>query len=171
MYVLRIKILDTCPNIEQVRDYYQNIVDKTSYLGDCGVDLIFPDTVEFTSGSVTKCGLGIACEMIKENSEGSEPFTLTARSSIANTPLILANGIGIIDPGYRGEIIAALRCYYDRDHPTTFNDGSYKVSFGQRLVQIISPTMKPIRVVIVDELSDTERGSKGFGSTNNIVSK
>jgi dUTP pyrophosphatase len=74
----------------------------------------------------------------------------------------LANSIGIIDAGYRGNYIAA----FDNIRPQAFT-----VEKGQRLVQICPPNLTyPLRVELVDDLDfasamQTERGAGGFGST------
>jgi dUTP pyrophosphatase len=87
-------------------------------------------------------------------------FNVHPRSSISKTPLMLANHTGIIDMGYRGYLIAALRLL-----PLTH--ASYTVEKNTRLVQICHPSLYPIYVNIVneDELTTTTRGSGGFGST------
>lgn len=167
MHLLKIKILDDCPNKEYVRNYYQEKVKKISYKKDCGVDIIFPDDVVFMTNKVTKCNLGISCEFIPDGQTESGPFRLESRSSISNTPLMLANGAGIFDPEYRGPIIGAFRCHVDRDHPSTLDEFKYQAKKGDRLVQVVAPDMKPISVELVDTLTETERGSNGFGSTNN----
>ena len=98
---------------------------------------------------------------VSKNSHKTLPFYLYPRSSISKTPLMLANHTGIIDSGYRGNLKVAMRSmYFDETD-------SYTVSANSRLVQICDPTLKPIYVVIVDEseLSNTERGEGGFGST------
>jgi len=170
MHLLRIKILDSCPNKEFVKNYYENVVTKLQYQGDAGIDIIFPEDIEFVKNTVTKCHMGIACEFIPN---GCKPdyhhhgpstfygsFDLVPRSSISNTPLGLANSIGIFDAGYRGEVIAAIRCY------KPVGESAYSVKKGDRLVQIISPDRKSIKVQLVTELSKTERQDNGFGSTN-----
>lgn len=169
MHILKIKILDSCPNKELVRDFYQNKVGKASYSGDCGVDLIFPADEIFNTNSIKKCGMGISCEFVPDGQPESGAFDLVARSSITSTPLILANGVGIFDPGYRGEVIAAFRCFIDRNHKSTIDDFKYAVEKGTRLVQIVAPDRKPIEVILVNELNQTERGANGFGSTNTRI--
>lgn len=164
-YTLKIKILDSCPDKEYVKNYYQNI-KNIGYVNDCGIDLIFPSDFYFATNQVTKCGLGIACELISNNDYKSKAFVLDARSSISNTPLMLANSRGIIDPGYRGEIIAAFRCFIDKNHKSTINDFCYIAKKGDRLVQIVAPDMEPIKVVLTDDLSQTDRNTNAFGSTN-----
>lgn len=161
MNLLKVKILDTCQNKEFVIDYYQQYQKNSAqHERDCGIDLIFPSEIYINNDQVVKCGLGIACEFIPQGQTESAGFYLVPRSSMANTPFMLANSIGIIDPTYRGEIIAALR---------SFNQGSYEstlIEKGAKLVQIISPDLKSIRVEVVEELSKTGRDDKGFGSTN-----
>lgn len=165
MHTLNIKILDTCPNKDYVEKFYSEKISKLSYQGDCGIDLIFPDDVTFVNHRVTKCGLGIACEFFPNGDAVYGPYDLVPRSSIVNTPLMLANSIGIIDPGYRGEIIAAFRCFSDKNIMSTIDDFEYKVEKGTRLVQIVSPDRKPIRIILTNQLSETDRGAGGFGST------
>lgn len=169
IHVLRVKIEPDCPNKDYVTTYYQNVVNNVKHKRDCGVDIIFPQDVKFLTNKVTKCNMGIACEFIPADAvyeTDTGPFMLVPRSSIVGTPLSLANSIGIFDPEYRGPIIAAFRCNIDRSHQSTVDNFEYDVTQGTRLVQIISCDMKPIKVEIVQKLSDTERGSNGFGSTN-----
>ena len=78
------------------------------------------------------------------------------RSSITNTPLRLANSIGIIDSGYRGDVIGKFDCIR----------GDYVALQYTKLLQIVAPGMVPIYVRLVQDLSiETERGTGGFGST------
>jgi len=85
-------------------------------------------------------------------------YFLYPRSSTGTkTPLRLANSIGIIDSGYRGNYIAAF---------DNIRSESFKVERLQRLVQICPPNLTyPLRVELVDELEQTARGAGGFGST------
>jgi dUTP pyrophosphatase len=86
-------------------------------------------------------------------------LNLHVRSSVGLSGLILANGTGIIDPDYRGELFAAI---YNR------NDVPIIVKHGQRIVQGV---MLHFNQAIIDEaeVSDTERGEGGFGSTGEQV--
>ena len=97
---------------------------------------------------------------------GEKPvgYYLYPRSSTGTkTPLRLSNSVGIIDSGYRGNIIAAF------DNRDSSNDGDFKVEKGSRVVQICPPELSyPVLVEIVDNESDlgtTNRGEGGFGST------
>jgi len=169
MHILKVKLTDDCPNKEYVREYYQNKANRVSYENDSGLDLIFPSDQTFIANTVTKCNMGIECELIPSHSDMSGSFDLVARSSIINTPLSLANSIGIIDQSYRGPIIAAFRCHVDKDYESIMLNGTFTRSKGDRLVQIVAPDRKPIKVELATELSVTARGKNGFGSTNTKV--
>ena len=123
-------------------------------IDDAGVDLYLPDTQTLTG--TTFLSHQVHSRMTRDGVDVS--YYLYPRSSMAKTRLRLANSVGIIDAGYRGEIIAALDVMAD----------SYEVTRHQRLVQICSPTLEPVRLVLVDTLEDlgfTARGAGGFGST------
>lgn len=130
-------------NIYQEHDHFHD--------GDAGLDLFIIHEQTINAGESAFIHLQIACAN-KEN----KPYLLLPRSSISKTPLRLSNSIGLIDAGYRGEIIAAV------DNIKNF---PYKLEAGQRLFQLVAMDGSPIHFKIVDELSETSRGSGGFGST------
>ena len=119
--------------------------------GDAGLDLFAIHEQTIQAGESTFIHLQISCE-----NTDNRPYLLIPRSSIAKTPLRLSNSIGLIDGGYRGEIVGAV---------DNIKDISYIVTPGQRLFQLVAIDGSPIHFEIVDELSDTSRGSGGFGST------
>ncbi len=119
--------------------------------GDAGLDLFVIHEQTIEAGESTFIHLQIACE----NVDG-KPYLVMPRSSIAKTPLRLSNSIGLIDGGYRGEIMAAV---------DNIKDYSFQVTPGQRLFQLVAMDGSPIHFKIVNELSETSRGSGGFGST------
>lgn len=133
---------------------------------DSGFDLLVPERTVFTKEIESKfIDMGVKAEMLYFDSTVSMvsncAFTIHPRSSISKTPLMLANHTGIIDAGYRGSLIGAFRWL------KTTTDTEYVVEKYTRLVQICHPTLCPIYVIIVneDELTTTERGDGGFGST------
>ena len=82
------------------------------------------------------------------------------RSSITNTDLMLKNSVGVIDSGYRGEVVArfkqdanVLPQYYKQYHK------------GDRIAPLMILPYPIIKTEWTDELSDTERGEGGFGHT------
>ena len=84
-------------------------------------------------------------------------YYLYPRSSISKTPLMLSNHVGVIDQGYRGNLIGAFRS----------TEANFSLDSQVRLLQVCHPTLSPILVVLVDDndLSTTERNAGGFGST------
>ena len=98
------------------------------------------------------------------------PFYTYARSSLSKTPLRLANNQGIIDAGYRGNLIGMFDCIIAND-PDDFKDSDYYMEKYTRMLQICAPDLVPIYVNVVNNLEDlgptTLRGEGGFGSTGN----
>jgi dUTP pyrophosphatase len=127
------------------------IIPSYSKVGDAGMDLTITKEIENTSFSVSY-GFGIAMEIPK-----GYVGLVFPRSSVRNQDLILSNCIGVIDSGYRGELQATFKKTQGLD--------SIKYKVGERGAQIIILPYPTIYMTEVPELSDTERGSGGFGST------
>ena len=132
---------------------------------DSGLDLPCPEAVTIAAGETKIIDLGVKTEaFIYRMSHGiSAPtkvpcaYYIFPRSSISKTPLRLANSVGIIDSGYRGNLMLAL---------DNIKNVDYTIEAGQRLAQLCSPDLKPIRFSFTREkLSKTTRGAGGFGST------
>jgi len=119
--------------------------------GDAGLDLFIIDKMTIKPGLSGLIKLQIACENID-----NKPYLLLPRSSISKTNLRLSNSIGLIDAGYRGEIMAAV---------DNIKSEEYTIEPGQRLFQLVAFDGSPISFELVDELSETSRGAGGFGST------
>ncbi len=137
------------PLNDLAKDYYSN--HDHFHKGDAGLDLYVLENQTFKAGETAKIKLGISCE----NLDGKGYF-LFPRSSISKTPLRMANSIGLIDGGYRGEIMAACDNIKDYD---------FSISKGDRLFQLVSADLSEIEFKITDNLSDSSRGKGGFGST------
>ena len=150
-YQLNIKVIN--PD-QKLSDYYNNM--SSHYHGDSGVDLLNNYELFIDSFKVGTIDFNIQCEMINLETNRFSSYYLVPRSSISNTSFQMANSIGIIDAGYRGEIKAKVR-NFNPLYSETLPLGKY--------FQIISPDLKPIKVNIVTELSETIRGTNGFGST------
>ncbi len=129
--------------------------------GDAGMDVIATSVISDTPEQITY-GLGIALEIPK-----GFVGLVFPRSSIRKTGLQLSNSVGVIDSGYRGELQATFNKifgsegFYDETKLPT--NEYYKV--GDRVAQIMIIPHPPIEFEEADELSDTERGEGGFGST------
>jgi len=153
MFKLNIK-----PLSEQTHNYYLN--NSNFHAGDSGFDLYVPNDIIFKPYEVKFIDFGIQCEMIDKN-KNNISYYLYPRSSISKTPLLLANSVGIIDAGYRGNIIGAVRYI-----PFSGSENEdYILKKDTRLLQICSPSLSPLVSEIVENLSETTRGSGGFGST------
>ena len=116
--------------------------------GDAGMDLVITSIITRNEGDVTY-GFGIALEIPK-----GFVGLIFPRSSIRKTDLILSNSVGVIDSGYRGELQATFK-----------RTGLTKYAVGDRGAQIIIMPHPSIEFVEVNELTNTERGEGGFGST------
>ena len=132
--------------------------------GDAGMDLIATSIISDTPTQITY-GLGVALEIPK-----GFVGLVFPRSSIRKTGLQLSNSVGVIDSGYRGELQATFNklfggeAMYDEMKVKEIQPNDfYKI--GDRVAQIMIIPHPPIEFEEADELSDTERGEGGFGST------
>jgi dUTP pyrophosphatase len=130
------------------------VIPSYSKEGDAAMDLTAVD-VEFTDDYISY-KTGIAIEIPK-----GYVGLVFPRSSNSKKDLLLTNSVGVIDSGYRGEIeIRYKRILNDRKGGTT---SIYNTL--DRVGQIMIIPYPSITFVEVDELSETERGDGGFGST------
>ena len=144
--------LKILPENQEVRDLYSN--HSTYHEGDSGLDLFFPYDVVIGPNETKIIDLKVKCEAINLGINVS--YYLYPRSSISKSPIRMANSVGIFDAGYRGNIIAKVDNISDED---------YKIEKGTRLFQICGPCLEKISFEIVQDLSNSERGEGGFGST------
>jgi dUTP pyrophosphatase len=128
------------------------IVPKYSKSGDAGLDLTATskDSLNNPQYGFVEYGTGLAVE-IPEGYVG----LLFPRSSISNTGLIMANSVGVIDSGYRGEIKFRFK----------YIPGTADYNIGDRVGQLIILPYPSIETEEVDELNSSERGEGGFGSS------
>lgn len=120
------------------------------HLTDTGYDL-YVHRVE-DSGNFIKIYTGVAIQP-----ESGYWFMLAPRSSSHKKGLSLYNNIGIIDNSYTGEIVGVF--YKTKDYKELPKK-------GDRLLQLIPQELIQAEFVEADQLSETERGDGGFGSTN-----
>ena len=127
------------------------VIPSYSKVGDAGMDLTITREIENTSFSVSY-GFGIAMEIPK-----GFVGLVFPRSSVRNQDLILSNCVGVIDSGYRGELQATFKKTNGLD--------SLKYKVGERGAQIVILPYPQVFMTEVPELSNSERGEGGFGST------
>lgn len=135
------------------------ILPIRAHKGDAGIDL----TCTTITQEINECGqlsiiyhTGLAME-IPEGYVG----LLFPRSSISNKSLMLTNSVGVIDSGYRGEVMAKMRS------TTDVVPAIYKP--GERFAQLVIVPIPEVEITEVAELSETDRGEGGFGSTENTT--
>ena len=193
--IMHLKIMVTGDNelkniyMKKAENHNNNLV-KNIFI-DAGFDIVTPlqkegeDHIQcFRSELPNKIDFKIKCaaEMIKFGCGNNQiikyyytGFYLDPRSSISKTKLRLANSRGIIDAGYRGNLIGMFDVVNIDDKKKAFPDADYYIKKYDCLVQICAPDLVPIYVEIVDTLEDlgmdTERGEGGFGSTSYSVQK
>ena len=135
----------------RIKKLNENAVIPTyAKVGDAGMDLIATSIIGDGQFQITY-GTGLAMEI---------PYGFVGlvfpRSSIRKTGLELSNSVGVIDSGYRGELQATFNK----------NEGPIeKYQIGDRIAQIMIIPHPDIQFEETDELSNTERGECGFGST------
>jgi dUTP pyrophosphatase len=125
------------------------VIPSYAKSGDAGVDLVsIRMEKDKNKNDIHYTGLAIE---IPEGHVG----LLFPRSSISKTSCALRNAVGVIDSGYRGEIMLKFSCISNLD--------CYKV--GDRVGQLIIMPYPQVQFEEVEELSDSDRGEGGFGST------
>ena len=129
------------------------VIPERAYEGDAGLDLAACDRVELGPGERAVVGTGLAVAI----PDGYAGF-VQPRSGLADRHGIsIVNSPGLIDSGYRGEIKVIL---LNTDASTPF-----VVDRGMRIAQLVVLPVPGLEVVETDELPETERGVRGYGSS------
>ena len=141
-------------NIKVKRVHNMAITPTRGTRGAAGYDLYYCDnnTLLIRPGETKKLGTGVAYEI----PEGYAGFVYARSGLSTKQGLRPANCVGVIDSDYRGEIMVALH-----------NDSNETriVNYGERIAQIVIEEYVNYEITIEDDLSKTERGDGGFGST------
>lgn len=123
--------------------------------GSAGIDLcaLCEEDIVLAAGQRALVPTGLAIEL-----PGAQYVALVfARSGLAlREGLAMANGVGVVDSDYRGEVAVPVINQSDKE---------IHIANGQRIAQMLVMPVELPQLVLVDELSDTERGGGGFGST------
>ena len=130
----------------------QAVIPRYEHDNDSGLDLVSIENIEIKPGECQLVKIGISIEL-PPNTEAQ----IRPRSGLAlKHKITILNAPGTIDEGYRGEIGVIL-----------INHGEipFHVTQGMRIAQMVIVPVIRVRINEVDSLSDTSRGSSGFGST------
>ena len=123
-----------------------------AYEGDAGLDLAACEPAVLEPGERAVVPTGVAVEI----PEGYAGFVQPRSGLAARHGIGIVNSPGLIDSGYRGEIRVVL-----------LNTGRepFSVEAGMRIAQLVIAPVASVRLVEVDELAASERGTQGFGSS------
>jgi len=121
--------------------------------GDAGLDLRATVDVEVPPGERAKIPTGVAVAI----PDGHAGLVLPRSGLASKYGLTLANAPGLVDAGYRGEVIVSA-INLDRSE-------AVKIARGDRIAQLVIVRIPDVEPVWADELPDSERGDGGFGST------
>jgi len=171
---------------EAVKKHHENLLNNIFI--DAGFDLFLPENDEderkyYGEGirffnrewsdhdGLNKINFRVKCSSIIISDIGKQfntGFYVYPRSSLSKTPLRLANHVGIIDAGYRNNLIGLFDVIYSNEKSDD-RECNYVAEPYSRLVQICAPSLVPIYVELVDTEEElgipTERGKGGIGST------
>ena len=124
-----------------------------AYAGDAGFDLAACERVELGPGERAAVPTGLAVAI----PEGYAGYVQPRSGLAARNGLTIVNTPGLVDSGYRGELVVIL-LNTDREVP-------FVVEPGMRIAQLVVLPVPEVELVEVDELPESERGVRGFGSS------
>ncbi len=124
-----------------------------AYSGDAGLDLASCERIELAPGerALVPTGLAVAIP------EGFAGFVQPRSGLAAKHGITIVNSPGLVDSGYRGELLINLQ--------NTDPGAAFVVEVGMRIAQLVVLEIPELELVEVDELPDSERGVRGFGSS------
>ena len=130
------------------------VLPERAYAGDAGLDLSACERHELGPGERAIVGTGLAVAI----PEGHAGFVQPRSGLAAKHGLTIVNTPGLVDEGYRGELRVILLNTDARE--------SFVVEPGMRIAQLVVVRVPAIDPVEVDELPESERGVRGFGSSS-----
>ena len=129
------------------------VLPTQAYPGDTGLDLAACERVELGPGERAMVGTGLAVAI----PEGYAGFVQPRSGLAARHGITIVNTPGLVDSGYRGELRVVL---LNTDARETF-----VVEPGMRIAQLVVMAVPGVEAIEVDELPESERGVRGFGSS------
>jgi dUTP pyrophosphatase len=138
--------------IRRLRD--DAVVPAQAYSGDAGLDLAACERIELGPGERALVGTGLAVAI----PVGYAGFVQPRSGLAAEHGITILNTPGLIDSGYRGEVRIVL-CNTDRT-------ASFVVEPGMRIAQLVMLPVAEVELSEVEELPESERGARGFGSSS-----
>jgi dUTP pyrophosphatase len=124
-----------------------------AYEGDAGLDLTSCERITLEPGARALVPTGVAVEI----PEGHAGLVVPRSGLAADHGLSIVNAPGLIDSGYRGELLVILH--------NTDRDRAFTVEPGMRIAQLVVVALPHVRPLEVEKLTPTERGPRGHGSS------
>jgi dUTP pyrophosphatase len=140
--------------IRRLRD--DAIVPARAYDGDAGLDLAACERVVLAPGERATVGTGLAIAI----PDGYAGFVQPRSGLAAKSGITIVNTPGLVDSGYRGELKVILLNTDEHD--------AFVVEPGMRIAQLVVMPVPLVDPVEVDELPESERGVRGFGSSSKV---
>ena len=138
--------------VRRLRD--DAVLPARAYHGDAGFDLAACDRVELGPGERAVVGTGLAVAI----PEGHAGFVQPRSGLAARHGITIVNTPGLVDAGYRGEIRVVLLNTDERE--------PFVVEPGMRIAQLVLVPIPKVELREVEELPESERGVRGFGSSS-----
>ncbi|HXY80275.1 MAG TPA: dUTP diphosphatase [Gaiellaceae bacterium] len=137
--------------IRRLRD--DAVLPSQAYAGDAGLDLAACERVELGPGERATVGTGLAVAI----PEGYAGFVQPRSGLASRHGITIVNTPGLVDSGYRGELRVVLLNTDARE--------AFVVEPGMRIAQLVVLAVPGVEGIEVDELPESERGVRGFGSS------
>lgn len=142
----------------KIKLFNKNCMPERQHAWDAGLDLKASETVTIAPGDTYNMSLGVGFAI----PTGCVAYVFPRSSIGVNTPLRMANSVGVIDSGYTGPVHA---CY------TNIGNEPFTINEGDRIAQLVVHDIHLPDVEVVDELDPSERGSGAFGSTGGYTNE
>jgi dUTP pyrophosphatase len=137
--------------VRRLRD--DAVLPTRAYEGDAGFDLVACEGVRLGPGERAVVPTGLAVEI----PEGYAAFVQPRSGLAARHGITIVNSPGLVDSGYRGEVLVVLR--------NTDSEESFTVEAGMRIAQLVVLQVPEVELTEVDALAESERGARGHGSS------
>ena len=129
------------------------VLPTRAYDGDAGFDLAACDSVSLAPGERAVVPTGLAVEI----PVGYAGFVQPRSGLAARHGITIVNSPGLVDSGYRGEVLVVLL--------NTDREESFTVEAGMRIAQLVVQQVPQVELAEVDSLAESERGARGHGSS------
>jgi dUTP pyrophosphatase len=129
------------------------VLPRQAYAGDAGLDLSACERVVLEPGERALVHTGVAVAI----PDGYAGYVQPRSGLAAEHGITIVNTPGLVDSGYRGELRIILL--------NTDRERTFEVEPGMRIAQLVLLPVPPVELRVVDELPESERGERGFGSS------